>query len=137
MRRGDHREVAPAPELGQPVDCFDRLHAFGGRTRSGKRSTPRTDIPKARARRAISQPIPPMPTIPIVASRKVDRRQIHRIDDVPGPVIELDPCRLAALGLVPVLDLLADIRVQIAGETEYIAHHLIGNHVAEKARARW
>ena len=31
------------------------------------------------------------------------------------------------------LDLLADVRVQVAGETEDIAHHLVGDHVTEKA----
>ena len=62
---------------------------------------------------------------------EVDGRAVHRVDHARAGR-EADPCRLAADRLVAVLDLAADVGVQVAGEAEDVAQHLVGDDVAEQ-----
>ena len=132
MRRGDHHEVAPSQQLGQPVDRLDRLHAIRRANSIGKAVDAAHRHPKRQGPPRDLTADSPHADNPHRGMGKVDRRPIHRVD-VAGAGHVADPSRLAAPRLITVLDLLANIRMQIAGKTEDIAHHLVGDHVAEKA----
>ena len=63
--------------------------------------------------------------------RRQEDRPVHRVDRA-RPLAEAHPRRFPFGLLVAVLDLPADVGVQVPGEAEHIAHHLVGDHVAEQ-----
>ena len=52
---------------------------------------------------------------------------------MPGPVGLLTRADSPPAGSYRCSSLLADVRVQVAGEAEHVAHHLVGDHVAEES----
>ena len=133
MRGGDHDEIAGGEQGWQVDHSGDRFDSRGHAPPARDSDRPHaTFIPNATARRAISAPIAPKPTIPIRQSGK-NRVARSMALTTPGPAAKLTRVGLPAAGRPAPVALVTDVHVQITGEAQDVAHHLVGDHVAEKA----